>query len=335
MTAVLARQHLSGLSRAGGVLALILFFIGTVFSIILLEHAGVVHWHWLLQAIEMALALVIAPLILYYVSRALNIDRPPYWIFLPLVVFVLYAIFNREHMFAALGYGHIIIVQLTCLFCASYVFIRWKRSSIRNIGELESAKYVGYILFFMFVIHLAETLRTLFPYSPYLRDVVPLVGAISVLLLTFFAMGESRAFNSFAGISKSRGAVDPQLFTQLKALVELEELYLRTDLSIDDIAAKMNLGVRALSRLINESTGESFIRFINAYRLEYAKAMLESNEEARTSIEAIGLSSGFGSRSAFYAAFSKKHQVSPAKYRKTFFEKENVVLKQGSGQPSD
>ncbi len=315
MAAILARQYFRGISRAGGALALILALVGTVFGIIIVEHAGLVSWHWLLQAVEMGLALGVAPLVLYYVSRALDIAAPPMWTYFPLIAFILYAAIEQEHMFASLGYGHIVIVQLIYLCYAIFLVVRWRKSKERNAGELESARYVGYTLFFMFVIHMAETLRTIFPGSPYLRDVVPLMGALSVLILTFLAFGESRVFTRIGAEQRSRNQQSDKAFADLEILIQNEKLYLKQDLSLDDLAAKTGIGPRQLSNMIKDFSGMSYSGYINGYRLDHAKNMLLSDEEKQTSVEAIGLLSGFGSRSSFYSAFTKSIGKTPAEFR--------------------
>ena len=315
MAAILARQYFRGMSRAGGALALILALIGIVFGIIIVEHAGLVSWHWALQAVEMGLALGIAPLVLYYVCRALDLNAPPLWTYGPLIAFIVYAVIEREHMFAQLGYGHIVILQLIYLCYATFLLYRWRGRKERNAGELESARYVGYTLFFMFIIHMAETLRTIFPESPYLRDVVPLIGAVSVLILTFVALGESRVFVRIGAEQRKRSEQSDIAFEALEQLVQGEKLYLQAGLSLDDLAARTGIGARKLSLMIREFSGKSFIGYINHYRLEHARKMLRSGEEKQTSVEAIGLLSGFGSRSSFYSAFKKTYKQSPAEYR--------------------
>ena len=315
MAAILARQHRAGMSRAGGALALLIFFIGSVFAIVIAEHAGWIPFHWALQALEMALALAIAPLVLFYVSRALNINPPGLWSYTPLGAFLIYTTIYQQSMFAFLGFGHILLIQLSFLGWAAWLLIDWRRSTERNAGERESAKYVGVTLVVLLILYSAEMLRTLFPQSTYLRDVVPLTGSVAVLSLTFLALAESRVLIGLGAGRRKPIKQSSHLFDELEAKVKGEKLYLDARLSLDDLAGVANLSARTISVLINECGGKPFSDFINSFRLKHAKAMLVDPNEARTSIEAIGLLSGFGSRSSFYSAFGKAQGLTPAEFR--------------------
>lgn len=68
-----------------------------------------------------------------------------------------------------------------------------------------------------------------------------------------------------------------------------------------------------LSKLINENLNSNFTEFINKYRIEEAKQLIVTN--SNYTIEAIGNSSGFNSKSAFYKAFKAYAGTTPAKFK--------------------
>jgi AraC-like DNA-binding protein len=103
------------------------------------------------------------------------------------------------------------------------------------------------------------------------------------------------------------------LIERLQKLFKSEEPYKDPNLKIVDIAEKLGISSHELSRLINQVLGKSFTEFINEYRVEEAKSILQ--KESFYTIEAIGEQSGFNSKSAFYKAFKAKTRTTPAKYK--------------------
>jgi AraC-like DNA-binding protein len=66
-------------------------------------------------------------------------------------------------------------------------------------------------------------------------------------------------------------------------------------------------------RFFKKYTGESFLNFLNKYRLAKACYILENKEE---SIEDVAYQSGFQSYQTFYAQFKRHFGVSPHQYNK-------------------
>ena len=61
---------------------------------------------------------------------------------------------------------------------------------------------------------------------------------------------------------------------------------------------------------------QNFVTFINAYRIEYAKNLLNNPEKNNLTIEAIGQGSGFKSKSAFNNAFKKITGINPSDFKR-------------------
>lgn len=91
-----------------------------------------------------------------------------------------------------------------------------------------------------------------------------------------------------------------------------EKPYLQPNLKLLDIAETLDTPAHQLSKLINENFGKSFTDFINEYRIDEAKELLQEN--SLFTIEAIGNHCGFKSKSAFYKAFRKSTNMTPSKF---------------------
>ena len=110
--------------------------------------------------------------------------------------------------------------------------------------------------------------------------------------------------------------VDRESKTQtLEKLMTQDRMFEDESLNLSIVAENIDLSVHQLSELINTEYGYSFSRFVREHRVDAAKKMLSM--DAKTSILAISMETGFKSQSNFYAAFKESTGMSPGQYRKT------------------
>ena len=69
------------------------------------------------------------------------------------------------------------------------------------------------------------------------------------------------------------------------------------------------------SKLINTFSDYNFSDYINSLRIEQAKKLLSDDSFDQYTIVAIGLESGFNSKSTFYTAFKKFTSQTPSEFR--------------------
>jgi AraC-like DNA-binding protein len=104
------------------------------------------------------------------------------------------------------------------------------------------------------------------------------------------------------------------LFARAKELMAEESLYRDPDLTLAELADRLAVLPRELSEAINGQGGVNFFEFVNRKRIEHAQARLVADQQAR--VLDIALDSGFGSKSAFNAAFKRQTGTSPTEYRR-------------------
>ncbi|WP_378179229.1 helix-turn-helix domain-containing protein [Aquimarina sp. SS2-1] len=97
----------------------------------------------------------------------------------------------------------------------------------------------------------------------------------------------------------------------IKEFVEKNKFYLQSSTSLKSLSEELNSNSNYISQVINTSTGLNFNDFINQYRIEASKNRLTDPNYKHLTIEAIGNSVGFKSKSAFYSAFKKHVTMSP------------------------
>ena len=92
--------------------------------------------------------------------------------------------------------------------------------------------------------------------------------------------------------------------------------FLDSNISLKSLSEKIQVNKNTLSKAINLNTGMNFNDYINQKRVNVAKKRLLDEKFANLTVEGIGNSVGFNSKSAFYTAFKKHTNTSPSTYAK-------------------
>ncbi|MEM6735768.1 MAG: helix-turn-helix domain-containing protein [Bacteroidota bacterium] len=138
-----------------------------------------------------------------------------------------------------------------------------------------------------------------------------LIYCFSYLLLRFHHFN----LEKYKGNAIHTDKADSML-AQLKGTLEGNQLFLKNDLTLNEVALRMNISPRKLSQLINEQTGSNFATYINGLRIEEAKRLLQDVEMKAEPISGIAFDSGFSNITSFNQAFKKFTCSTPSTYRK-------------------
>ncbi|WP_158309105.1 helix-turn-helix domain-containing protein [Flavobacterium branchiophilum] len=112
------------------------------------------------------------------------------------------------------------------------------------------------------------------------------------------------------------------LFEKIKNVVEKDKLFLDNELSINNIAKKINTNISYISKAINIKTGENFNNFINQYRIHYFKELLKKKDNDSYKLKYLYSESGFKNQSTFNKAFKKIENKTPSEYIKMYFDRD-------------
>jgi transcriptional regulator GlxA family with amidase domain len=91
--------------------------------------------------------------------------------------------------------------------------------------------------------------------------------------------------------------------------------HLQEDLTVEALAARVNMGSRHFSRVFGETFGTTPGRYVEAIRLDAARERLGKN---RHTVESVATSVGFASADVFRRAFERRFGISPTTYRQHF-----------------
>lgn len=101
---------------------------------------------------------------------------------------------------------------------------------------------------------------------------------------------------------------------QLQNLMAQEELYKEPELSLTDLAERLETHPNYLSQIINEKEGKNFYDYVNSMRIDAFLKMAADPQNRRFTLFALALECGFNSKSAFNRYFKKATGRSPTEY---------------------
>lgn len=107
---------------------------------------------------------------------------------------------------------------------------------------------------------------------------------------------------------------DLSLEGRLQTAMKVQKVFLRGDLTLDDLAKELQTNRTYLSKLINREHGESFSTFINKQRVAFAQNLLRT--EPTATLDWVALKSGFVSYNSFYHTFKEVVGQAPGKWRR-------------------
>ena len=198
--------------------------------------------------------------------------------------------------------------------------LRWLRSSlmaglllaiawlISMIFELSDSFHTGrYVI--QFAVLGLTILICYIGYAMILRD-----GLVDTDIFGIVKRSQTAANDDKDPAISSRAA---EHLERLKKLIQERQLYKDPDLSMTKLALITELSNSYLSQIINQSQGQNFFDFINAYRVEEVKSLLHHPDYAHYTILGVAQEAGFKSKSTFNSVFKKMTGMTPSDYKKS------------------
>lgn len=118
-----------------------------------------------------------------------------------------------------------------------------------------------------------------------------------------------------------KSTYEKKLLEKLEELIMQNHYFLDKNLNIVKVSKLLKTNRSYISHIINEEYKMSFSDFINQFRVNYAKQLIEQDTKNRYSLDYISEESGFGSFSSFNRAFKKFEKKTANTFRKKLFEK--------------
>ncbi|MFH7013569.1 helix-turn-helix domain-containing protein [Flavobacterium sp. FlaQc-52] len=200
--------------------------------------------------------------------------------------------------------------------------------------ELISLNWIKYIIYCLVLSALATILYTILvpngPLNTYINlfflGTVYFVAYHSIKQKELFPVGyvpekETEIFTAqYEGSTpKNKLFDDKELVLYKNKLLQLmseEKPYLDTELNLIKLSDMLGLSGHQLSYIINNGFDENFFYFVNKFRVQKAKELLEKQDNDKFTILAVGYDAGFNSKTSFNTTFKKMTGETPSDYRK-------------------
>ncbi len=187
--------------------------------------------------------------------------------------------------------------------------------------------------FFLFIgIMLIQVFRLAFPVLLYDRMLITsTLATFFIYILLFMANNYSTLFvaervrESRKIVAENDNYKNPErekLNNKEKALMQKAEKYISNNksylngmLTLKDMADELGCPQRHLSHCINVAKGQSFTNYINTFRVEHLKGLLDDPKNKNYTILSLAEDSGFNSKTTLVRIFKQHTGMTPSEYQ--------------------
>ena len=106
-----------------------------------------------------------------------------------------------------------------------------------------------------------------------------------------------------------------QLERSLRRVMETEQPWKDSELTLPELAARLDTTPHKLSEVLNSQAGQTFYDFVNGYRVREVQRRIEAGEARRLKMLALAMDAGFASKSTFNQVFKKHTSFTPSDFR--------------------
>lgn len=182
----------------------------------------------------------------------------------------------------------------------------------------------NYFVIVLAITILLYTLADLFlvtPYSAYTPLIKASIILPSIIWVAYWLLNLSPKALTFERHSPITAPdlsdKEEQLAQKLHALMQDEKAYLKSGLTIVQLASQLGSTEHALRALINDQLGyRHFSAYVNSMRIAHVKQDFLNLKKSDISILTIALDAGFNSISPFNRAFKKVEGMTPSQFRR-------------------
>lgn len=109
-----------------------------------------------------------------------------------------------------------------------------------------------------------------------------------------------------------------EVIRKLVHAMEVDKMYLNQNLSLNDVSRAIGIPRHHISLVLNNKLNNTFFDYINRYRVEEVKRMIQSPGSEKLTLLGISFEAGFNSKATFNRSFKKYENVTPQQYRSRY-----------------
>lgn len=266
---------------------------------------------------------LIGPFLYLYLSSYVTNSQPkryqwiahtlPY-LTLMLVAFLFIKNNNQPYFNYSTEIGGTIYIQWITYIILSIHSIKQVVNKLFTVQKLEKKElWMITLVGSVFIIWLAYVLTH---YGKYVLGGVSISVVMYISIILWFYRRKPAFYETQPkyGSKKVPNEEAKRILTKLDAFMNDSKAYIDPAIKLGDTANQLNISSHLLSQVLNDNLQRSFNQYINQFRIQAATEMIKKNHHI--TLEAIGIDSGFKSKSAFYSAFKNIHGQTPAQFRK-------------------
>lgn len=143
---------------------------------------------------------------------------------------------------------------------------------------------------------------------------------VGIALITY-GFGLQGVMHRNAGLKKSskvdiEGLVDVEAkVATLQQVMDEDRLYTNPTLSLNELAEAIAVKPYVLTQILNAAVGKSFNDFVNEYRVEEVKRLMQEPAYAHYTFTALAFEAGFNSKATFNRIFRKLTGKTPGQIK--------------------
>lgn len=113
------------------------------------------------------------------------------------------------------------------------------------------------------------------------------------------------------------------LAEKINHVMQVEKIFMDPQFNLNKFASKVGTNSKYLSKYINVEYDKNVSSFINEYRINESKKLIEDPKNAIYTMEYLAKMTGYNSKSSFYTAFKKMTGMTPTEY-KSYYQNSNL-----------
>jgi AraC-like DNA-binding protein len=290
--------------------------------------------------------LLVVPLIWFYVKKLnepqFHFGRKQFIHFVPFAVVMFIGLMFLSHNQAAnndeqtLSHSFILSISISVSALCQYIFYldyilkhiqSFKAKALRELSNTENIDltwlriflFTFLTVFVLLVFMMAIVIHRL--NITYFNNVVSIVFALAIYVLGYKGLFQQTILpaNTIEELTEDKphteSKIDDQVLNRLLDYMDQQKPYHDPELTLTSLANLVNIGRNQLSEIINTGTGNNFYDFVNKYRVDEVKQLMQKPKFKDFTILAIAFEAGFPSKSTFNSIFKKFTGLTPSAYR--------------------
>jgi AraC-like DNA-binding protein len=181
-----------------------------------------------------------------------------------------------------------------------------------------------FILILLNILHLLSIRVFGYKYITETDAVIMIYSAVMIYFIGYLALKQPEIITGISRLKNGAkymrsGLTDKLADIYHKKLLDamiVDKIFANNNLSLNDLSNTLDIPAHHLSQVLNEKIKLNYFDFVNYYRIEEAKRLLQDTEYEPYTILTIAHDVGFNNKASFNSAFRKFTKRTPSQYRK-------------------